>query len=189
MKSATVDDRHLLGGVDLAPTILEAAGLPVLGGTEGALFFVPLLRGRRQSGARYVFSQIDQVNSGVSYPMRAVTGARYGYIFNGWADGKTEMRIECMVGLAFPAMRVATSTNPDIALRVSHFLLRTKEELYDYSSDPYALHNLSDDSRHQAVVRSHRDILLRHMKESVDPRAGRLRAFHRREALNGGATI
>ena len=79
VKPATVDDRHLLGGVDLAPTILEAAGLPVLGGTEGRSF-VPLLRGQRQSGREYVFTQIDQVNSGVSYPMRAVTGARYGYL-------------------------------------------------------------------------------------------------------------
>ena len=130
---------------------------------------MPLLRGQRQSGREYVFTQIDQVNSGVSYPMRAVTGVRYGYIFNAWSDGKTRMQIESMIGLTFPAMTEAAPVNPDIAARVSHFLFRTKEELYDYASDPYALHNLIDDGRHQAVVKTYRDLLLRHMKESADP--------------------
>src|SRR4029453_7286210 len=131
-------------------------GLP---GTEGRSF-VPLLRGQRQSGREYVFTQIDQVNSGVSYPMRAVTGLQYGYIFNAWADGKTELRIESMVGLTFPAMREAAPVNPDIAARVRHFVYRTKEELYDYSSDPYALHNLIDDGRHQKVVAACPQVLL-----------------------------
>jgi N-sulfoglucosamine sulfohydrolase len=176
VKPATVDDRHLVGGIDLAPTILDAAGLPPLPGTEGRSF-VPLLRGQRQSGREYVFTQIDQVNSGVSYPMRAVTGLRYGYIFNAWADGKTEMRIESMIGLTFPAMREAAAVNPDIAARVRHFVFRTKEELYDYSSDPYALHNLIDDGRHQAVVKTYRDLLLRHMKESTDPQLGAFEQF------------
>lgn len=173
---ATVDERHLLGGVDLAPTILEAVGLPPLPGTEGRSF-VPLLRGQRQSGREYVFTQIDQVNSGVSYPMRAVTGARYGYIFNAWADGKAEMRVESMAGLTFPAMRQAAGVNPDIAARVRHFVSRTKEELYDYSTDPYALHNLIDDARHQALAKTYRQILLRHMLDSADPQLGAFSGF------------
>lgn len=176
VKAATVDERHLLGGVDLAPTILEAAGLPALPGTEGRSF-IPLLRGQRQSGRDAVFTQIDRVNSGVSYPMRAVTGRRYGYIFNAWADGKTELRIESMVGLTFPAMRAAAAVNPTIAARVRHFLYRTKEELYDYTRDPSALHNLIDDGRHEAVAKTHREILLRHMKKSGDPQLGAFERF------------
>jgi N-sulfoglucosamine sulfohydrolase len=176
VKPGRVDERHLLGGVDVAPTILEAAGLSGLPGTEGRSF-VPLLRGQRQSGREFVFTQIDQVNSGVSYPMRAVTGLQYGYIFNAWADGKTELRIESMVGLTFPAMREAAPVNPDIAARVRHFVYRTKEELYDYSSDPYALHNLIDDGRHQKVVAAYRQVLLRHMKKSRDPQLHAFAAF------------
>jgi N-sulfoglucosamine sulfohydrolase len=168
VKPATIDERHLLGGVDLAPTILEAAGMPALAGTDGRSF-IPLLRGQRQTGRDYVFTQIDEVNSGAAYPMRAVTGARYGYIFNAWADGKTEMRIESMVGLTFPAMRQAAAADPGIAARVRHFLSRTKEELYDYTADPHALHNLIDDERHQPVARAYRQLLLRHLKASADP--------------------
>lgn len=176
VKPATEDDRHLLGGVDLAPTILEAAGLPSLPGAEGRSF-VPLLRGSRQSGRDYVFTQIDEVNSGASYPMRAVTGRRYGYIFNAWADGKTEMRVESMVGLTFPAMREAAALRPDIAARVRHFVNRSKEELYDYTSDPHALRNLIDDRSHQATATAHRQILLRHMKQSADPQLGAFTRF------------
>jgi N-sulfoglucosamine sulfohydrolase len=168
VKPATLDERHLLGGVDVAPTILEAAGVPALARTDGRSF-LPLLRGQRQSGRDYVFTQIDEVNSGTAYPMRAVTGARYGYIFNAWADGKTEMRIESMMGLTFPAMRQAAAADPGIAARVRHFLNRTKEELYDYTADPYALRNLVDDEKHQPVVNEYRQLLLRHLKASADP--------------------
>jgi N-sulfoglucosamine sulfohydrolase len=168
IKPGTIDNDHLLGGVDLAPTILEAAGLPNLKGTEGRSF-LPLLRSQPQSGRDYVFTQIDQVSSGASYPMRAVTDTRYGYIFNAWSDGKTEMRVESMQGLTFPAMREAASNDAAIAARVKHFVYRTKEELYDYGSDPHALHNLVDDGQHDERLAKYRTILLRHLTESADP--------------------
>jgi N-sulfoglucosamine sulfohydrolase len=176
VKPGTIDEDHMLGGIDLAPTILEAAGLPNLKGVEGRSA-VPLLRGRPQRGRDYVFTQIDEINSGASYPMRAVTGRRYGYIFNAWSDGKTELRIESMVGLTFPAMREAAARDAGIAARVRHFVYRTKEELYDYASDPDALHNLIDDGRHEAVAVKYRKILLRHLEESGDPQLGAFERF------------
>jgi hypothetical protein len=48
-------------------------------------------------------------------------------------------------------------------------LTRTKEELYDYTADPYALHNLIGDAKHQAVAKAYRQVLLRHLKQSADP--------------------
>jgi N-sulfoglucosamine sulfohydrolase len=174
--AATVDDRHLLGGVDIGPTILETAGLPNLKGTEGRSF-LPLLRGKPQGDRDYVFTQIDQVQSGTGYPMRAVTGERYGYIFNAWSDGKTEMRVESMQGLTFLAMRAAGAHDPAIAARVNHFIYRTKEEFYDYASDPHALHNLIDDGRHHALAATYRARLLRHMKETADPQRGAFEKF------------
>jgi N-sulfoglucosamine sulfohydrolase len=162
------DDRHFIGGIDLTPTILDAAKLPNLRGAEGRSF-VPLLRGKSQGGRDYVFTQIDGVSSGASYPMRAVTGAEYGYIFNAWADGKTELRIESMVGRTFPAMRAAAVTNAAIAARIKHFVYREKEELYDYRHDPDALHNLTGNVRYANVAAKYRQLLLRHLKESGDP--------------------
>jgi hypothetical protein len=69
-------------------------------------------------------------------------------------------------------MRAAGAHDPAIAARVNHFLYRTKEEFYDYASDPHALHNLIDDGRHQALAATYRTRLLRHMKETADPQLG-----------------
>jgi len=170
-----IDDRHFVSGVDLAPTILDAAGLQNLNGADGRSF-VPLLRGESQTGRDRVFTQIDEVHSGASYPMRAVTDGSYGYIFNAWADGKTEFRIESMAGRTFAAMQKAAVTDPAIASRVRHFVYRTREELYDYRSDPDALHNLIDDPRYRDVATKYRQILRRHLKEAADPE---LSAFDR----------
>lgn len=171
----TRDARHLIGGVDLAPTLLDAAGLPNLSGAEGRSF-LPLLRGGSQDGRDYVFTQIDEVNSGASFPMRAVTGARYGYIFNAWADGNTQFRIESMTGRTFPAMTAAAAKDSVIAARVKYFVYRTREELYDYFRDPDALHNLIGDKEYSSVASRYRALLLRHLRASADPQ---LQAFER----------
>jgi N-sulfoglucosamine sulfohydrolase len=174
--SAAIDDRHLIGGIDIGPTILDAAGLPNLNGAEGRSF-LPALRGKPQSRRDYVYTQIDTVASGASYPMRAVTDARYGYIFNAWSDGKTEMRVESMAGLTFPAMRAAATTDPAIAARVKHFVYRSKEELYDYANDPHALQNLIDDKQHGTLAAKYRNLLLQHMRDSRDPQLGVFETF------------
>jgi N-sulfoglucosamine sulfohydrolase len=165
---ARVDTSHFVSGIDLAPTLLDLAGLPNLDGADGRSF-LPLLRGAAQAGRDRVFTQIDKVSSGASYPMRSVIDAQYGYIFNTWSDNKTKLRIESMAGRTFPAMRLAAETDTAIAARVRHFVYRTTEELYDYRRDPNALHNLIGTPGSQAIVTKYRELLLRHLRESADP--------------------
>ena len=170
-----VDKNHFVSGIDLAPTILDLAGLPNLDGADGRSF-LPVLRGAAQAGRERVFTQIDEVNSGVSYPMRSVIDAQYGYIFNAWADNRREFRIESMIGRTFPAMRLAAVTDTAIAARVRHLVYRTPEELYDYRSDPNARHNLIGSPGSDAIAAKYRELLLRHLRESADPQ---LPAFER----------
>jgi N-sulfoglucosamine sulfohydrolase len=173
VQAGSVDDRHFVSGIDFAPTILEAAGLPPLEGADGRSF-LPVLKGESQPGCDKVFTHINTIASKRSYPMRSVQTAKFGYIFNAWADGQTLFRNESQAGLTMNAMTEAARTNPQIAARVKHFLYRTPEEFYDYERDPDARHNLIDDPNYRDKIDEFRQRLLEHLKSTGDPQ---LKAF------------
>ncbi len=166
--AARTDAEHMISGVDLAPTILDAVGLENLAGADGRSF-VPVLRGETQAGREVVFTQINSLSSGRPFPMRAVVGRRYGYIFNAWADGETSYRSEASGGLTFPAMREAGARDQAAAARVAHYLFRSPEELYDYRRDPDALESLIGQPEHSATAARLRAMLLEHMRSTGDP--------------------
>ncbi len=166
--AARTDAEHMVSGVDLAPTILDAVGLENLAGADGRSF-VPLLRGETQTDREVVFTQINSLSSGRPFPMRAVVDRRYGYIFNAWADGETSYRSEASGGLTLPAMREAAARDQAAAARVEHYLFRSREELYDYRLDPDALENLIGQRQHSATAARLRAMLLEHMRSTGDP--------------------
>lgn len=180
---ASVDDQHLVSGIDLAPTILEAVGLPPLNGSDGRSL-VPLLRGERQPERDFVFTHINTLSSGRSYAMRSVQTKRFGLIWNAWCDGTTEFKNESMSGLTWKAMQKAAASDPKIAARVELFQHRVPFELYDYQSDPDALKNLIDDPRHAATVSELSQRLGRLMQDTNDPQAEAYhKAVHQRAAV------
>ncbi len=175
VKPGSLDETHFISGIDLAPTVLDALGLPSLDGADGRSF-LPLLKGEAQTGRDHVFTHINRTAGRNEYPMRAVQTAKYGYILNAWSDGKTVFKNESQSGLTMKAMRTAAETDDKIAARVQHFLYRTPQEFYDYENDPDALHNLIDEPKYKDEVERMRRWLLDHMKETSDPT---LQAFQR----------
>jgi len=75
------------------------------------------------------------------------------------------------------AMKRAANTDPDIAARVQLFLYRVPEELYDFESDPDALHNLADDPIYQQQLATMRQELLAWMESTEDPLISDYREF------------
>lgn len=163
-----VDRQHFVAGIDLAPTILDALGLKPLAGMDGKSF-LPVLKGAEQKDRGHVFTHINRTAGKREYPMRAVQDARFGYIFNAWSDGKTIFRNESQNGRTMKAMAAAAKNNPAIAVRVKHFLYRSKEELYDHANDPAALHNLAADPKHRKTLSRYRAIMMAHLKATKDP--------------------
>ena len=108
--------------------------------------------------------------------MRSVQDAEYGYIWNGWVDGKMRFKNESQAGLTMKAMIKAAEGDAAIAARVKHFLYRTPEELYHYAGDPAALKNLADDPAHRDRLERYRKLLTEHMEQTADPQ---LEAFKR----------
>ena len=67
------------------------------------------------------------------------------------------------------ALEAAAATNPGAAERVKTFRYRSAEELYDLKSDPDGLHNLINDPKFKAKVRTSQKELEQWMVKNNDP--------------------
>jgi N-sulfoglucosamine sulfohydrolase len=157
-----------IAGIDFSPTILEAAGLAGLLRCDGRSY-LPLLKGEKQEDRDTVFTQFNVTAAKNAYPMRCVQSARYGYIFNAWADGSTLYKNESKMGLTYRAMIAAAEQNPAVAERVRFFDYRCQEEFYDFAGDPDALHNLIADPACRSRIENFRARLRKYLEESGDP--------------------
>lgn len=167
VKPGVHETEHLVAGVDFAPTILDALGLPPMKGMDGRSF-LPVLKGQKQKGRDHVYTHINTIASGRSYAMRSLQGKRYGLIWNGWSNGETTFRNESMSGLTWKALAKAAETDPKLAARTKHYLYRTPFEFYDYEKDPDALRNLIDDPAHAETIAAYRKKLGDLMKRTGD---------------------
>jgi len=168
IRPGSVDSEHLISGIDFMATVLEAAGVEAVEGMDG-FSFLPLLSGDVQEGREYVFTEFHRTSAGREYPMRAVQGERFGYIFNSWAGKTDPMRMDSTSGLTFRAMQDAARTDPEIAARVRLFEFRVPEEFYDLRDEPGALNNLIDDPDYQDEIQEMRRVLENRMHATNDP--------------------
>ena len=157
-----------IAGIDYTPTILEAVGLKDELECDGCSY-LPLLLGEKQENRDVVYTQFNTTSMKNSYPMRCIQSEQYGYIFNAWADGNTYYKNESMSGLTFRAMQSAGEDNEEILERVRFLNYRCREEFYDFTNDPNALHNLIDEPEYQEMIQKFRNRLEKYLKETEDP--------------------
>jgi N-sulfoglucosamine sulfohydrolase len=171
---------------DLAPTILEAAALPIPKDMTGRSL-LGILTGKDDGKDRtMVFTERERhanVRRGdLSYPARAVRSERYLYIRNfrpeRWPAGDPEKYFA--VGPYGdiddgPTKQLILKLKDDSKEDRKRFELscgkRPAEELYDCEKDPGELVNLATDPGHAQVKAKLRSELERWMKETGDPRA------------------
>jgi N-sulfoglucosamine sulfohydrolase len=165
-----VEERHLVSGVDLAPTLLEALGLPPAAGLDGRSF-LPLLEGRAQAGRERLVTVMHGTWGKQPFEMRCLHEGRLAYIWNAWSDGVRRYSSESQRGITWRAMQRAARRRPELAARVRFFLYRTPEELYDYASDPAALVNLAGAPARRDAQERLRALLLAWLEEAGDPLA------------------
>ncbi|HUU31044.1 MAG TPA: sulfatase-like hydrolase/transferase, partial [Phycisphaerae bacterium] len=168
VKPGVVDEENFISGIDYMPTILEAAGLPQPPAMDGRSFLPILLEGK-QDGRDRVFTCYNDTSARRPYPMRCLQTRRFGYIFNGWSDGRTTYQAEPMHGLTFKAMQQAAAVEKPLADRVEMLLHRVPEEFYDFQADPDALHNLAGDAKYKNEVKQMRADLVAWMERTADP--------------------
>ena len=174
----------LVSLTDLAPTLLEAAGLQPRAAMTGRTLR-PLLQRQIQAGRERVFIERERhanVRRGdLSYPVRAIRTKDYLYIRNfrpdRWPAGDPELYFAVgpfgdIDGGPAKTLLLDARADPAIA-RFFHLATarRPAEELYDVRRDPDQITNLAGTSAHRAVQRRLRDELDRWLRETGDPRA------------------
>jgi len=169
----------LVTGLDFAPTILDALQIEPPAGLIGGDFldpeFVP---------AEGAVVQYDQSAADTWYPMRAVHGGGYTYVFNAWSDGERRfVRGEDPSTLSLGALERAGEADPALAERVVFLRLRVAEELYDTSRDPDCLVNLFGADEHAAALERLRTQLEDWMVATEDPALAAFRARGSSDAL------
>jgi N-sulfoglucosamine sulfohydrolase len=178
----SVDREHFASGIDWLPTVAEVCGIEVPPAIDGRSL-LPLLRGETQAGRDRVFTEFNETSGRQSFPMRCVQDERFGYIFNPWSVGGRPFKNESQSGRTWLAMKAAANGEAGIAARVEFFSYRQLEELYDFSVDPDALHNLIDDPVYASVAERLRGELQAHLKATNDWAADMLAQRHDPVAL------
>lgn len=162
----SVDDTHFVSEVDFFATFTDAAGIPVPDELDGQSL-VPILKGEKEDGREYVFTQIDYTIGGPAKPMRCIQDENFGYIFNAFSDGKFNYRNN-NEGLTFKAMQELGKTDPAIQERVDMFRHRVPQEFYDLKKDPGCIVNLIDSTDHAELIEKYQKRLREWMVETND---------------------
>lgn len=169
---------------DLAPTLLELAGLPVQPGMTGRSF-ADLIVGRADGLRRdAVFLERERhanVRRGdLSYPIRGIRTKDYLYLWNlrpeRWPAGDPELYHSVgpygdVDASPLKELLVAGARRPELArFHALAFGRRPAEELYDLREDPHQVRNVAAVPAYADTRRELRERVIRWMRETDDPR-------------------
>lgn len=147
-KPGSTDDQ-LISLIDLGPTVLNLAGVPVPDHMHGRAFLGPSLKPAREAvfGGR---DRMDERYDGV----RMVRDRQYRYLRNNQPHLPYAQHTAYMEqGFIMQELR-RTQKEGKLPAAAKQYMAETKpaEELYDVQADPHELKNLSDSAAHRKVL-------------------------------------
>jgi len=162
---------------DVAPTLLELAGMKPEHAFDGASF-AAVLRGEKDEHREFAYAAHNNIPEGPPYPARSVTDGRWRYIRNLAPD---ELYIEKhMMGLLggsavhnpyWSSWMATASGNPATYRLVRRYMRRPAEELYHTAADPAEMTNLAGRPEHAAIQKRLSAELDRWLAAQNDPGA------------------
>ena len=176
VRAATVWERGMLSTIDLAPTLLELAGVRVPANMQGRSFRALLDTPDTFEGDRYVFSERNWHDC--DEHQRAVRTARFKLIRT---DAYTELPLctaaDIGASASFLDLRARARAGHLSAAQQRLFEApRARLELYDLREDPWEVTNVADDPAYATTVRELAGVLESWIERSDDfPAAYRVR--------------
>lgn len=155
----------LVSGVDLLPTLLEAAGVAPPRGLQGRSL-LPILRGEPAAGADAVFAEQNRLEGNRYFPQRAIRTARLKYLRALRPD--VELRSNAIGHWARPLL-LRWHTDPGARRLVERVVRHPREELYELETDPHELRNLAGEPAWASAQAELRERLRNWMGETGDP--------------------
>lgn len=165
---ATCDS--LISSIDIAPTLLDIAGVPVPTTVQGSSFAKlladPSAKIRDHAFAEHNWHDYDAHK-------RAVRTARFKYIRNFDADLPNTPPADAVRSPTFQAMRALRDSGKLTPPQMACFTKpKPAEELYDCDADPHELRNLAIEPAHADTLKTLRAVLVDWQKETQDPVPG-----------------
>ncbi len=156
---------RLVSLMDLGPTVLSLAGIPVPAGLDGQAFLGKADSSRRE----YVFGARDRVDEALDLS-RSVRDARYLYIRNFMPDLSWNQpeRFSDQLELRREIGRLAAAGKLNAAQLTYAGPNKPREALYDSEKDPWQIHNVADDPAYRPVLERMRKALRKWQLESRD---------------------
>jgi hypothetical protein len=156
----------MISFVDIAPTVLSLAGIPIPEYMQGQAF---LGDQKAKTPRKYIFGSADRFDN-ISDRCRSISDGRYYLVKNFHPE------LPAYKDLAYrkniPTMRELLRERDLGALNADQMYWfrkhKTPEELYDTKTDPHCIHNLIDDPKYASKIEELRPVLLNWVKESHD---------------------
>lgn len=138
-------DSQLVSFIDLAPTVLNLAGVPLEKHFQGRAFLGPNLTSPRS----HVFAARDRMDE--RYDMvRAVRDRRYRYIRNFEPEKPYYQHMN--TAERGPTMREIRRAGASSKIASQWMGTKPAEELYDVEADPFEIHNLALEPKHRLTL-------------------------------------
>ena len=160
-KAGTVDDR-LISSIDLGPTVLSLAGVPVPAHMQG----IPFLGSQKGAAREAVFAARDRVDE--SYDMiRSVRTKDYLYIRNYYPNEPFPIWVPYLSNMPIYKEMLRLDAEGKLTGPQKSWMAysRPPEELYDVKADPYQIKNIVNDLKYKTILDDLRD---RHEKWTIE---------------------
>jgi arylsulfatase A-like enzyme len=156
----------LVSSIDIAPTVLELAGVEI-GPTFQGVSFAPVLSDPMARVRDYAFAEHNWHD--YMARERAVRSSRFAYIRNWRPDLPGTPPADAVNSPTFAEMKRRRDAGTDDPIELLCFQTpRPAEELYDISADPHSLRNLATDPRYSDVMGEMRTALQVWQQETRD---------------------